>query len=51
MDPSAAKNFEHVVVVARPSDYELVLRELHEGVSLDDVKAKTGCAFGVALGR
>ena len=29
----------------------LVLRELHEGVSLEDVKAKTGCPFEVALER
>jgi len=27
----------------------LVLKELHEGVSLDDVRAKTGCSFRVAL--
>ena len=27
---AAAKNFEHVVVVVRPSDYETVLRELQE---------------------
>jgi 3-oxoacid CoA-transferase len=27
----------------------LVLKELHPGVSLDDVRAKTGCAFRVAL--
>jgi 3-oxoacid CoA-transferase len=27
----------------------LTLLELNEGVSLDDVKAKTGCAFEVAL--
>jgi len=26
-----------------------VLKELHEGVSLDDVRAKTGCSFRVAL--
>jgi 3-oxoacid CoA-transferase len=29
----------------------LVLRELHDGVTLDDVRAKTGCAFQVALTR
>jgi 3-oxoacid CoA-transferase len=29
----------------------LVLRELHPGVSLEDVKAKTGCDFRVALPR
>ena len=28
----------------------LVLKELHPGVSLDDVKAKTGCEFKSALG-
>jgi 3-oxoacid CoA-transferase len=27
----------------------LTLIELNEGVSLDEVKAKTGCAFAVAL--
>jgi len=27
----------------------LVLRELHPGVLLEDVKARTGCAFSVAL--
>jgi 3-oxoacid CoA-transferase len=27
----------------------LVLRELHDGVTVDDVRAKTGCAFQVAL--
>jgi 3-oxoacid CoA-transferase len=27
----------------------LVLRELHPGVTLDDVRAKTGCAFQVSL--
>ena len=27
----------------------LVLKELHPGVTLEDVKAKTGCAFRVAL--
>jgi 3-oxoacid CoA-transferase len=27
----------------------LVLRELHEGVTVDDVRAKTGCDFGVSL--
>jgi len=27
----------------------LVLRELHEGVTPDEVKAKTGCAFQVSL--
>jgi len=27
----------------------LVLRELHDGVTLDDVRAKTGCPFQVAL--
>ena len=27
----------------------LVLRELHPGVSLDEVRAKTGCAFAVSL--
>ena len=27
----------------------LVLKELHPGVTLEDVKAKTGCAFAVAL--
>ena len=34
-----------------PHGEGLVLRELHDGVSLDDVKAKTGCAFEVALAR
>ena len=28
----------------------LVLTELHPGVSLDEVRARTGCAFAVALG-
>jgi len=28
----------------------LVLRELHPGVTLDEVRAKTGCAFAVSLG-
>jgi 3-oxoacid CoA-transferase len=28
----------------------LVLTELHPGVSLDEVRAKTGCPFEVALG-
>jgi 3-oxoacid CoA-transferase len=32
-----------------PQGEGLVLRELHAGVSLDDVKAKTGCPFQVAL--
>ena len=32
-----------------PHSEGLVLRELHDGVTLDDVKAKTGCAFEVAL--
>jgi 3-oxoacid CoA-transferase len=27
----------------------LVLRELHPGVTLDDVRTKTGCAFQVSL--
>jgi 3-oxoacid CoA-transferase len=27
----------------------LVLRELHAGVTLEDVQAKTGCAFQVSL--
>jgi 3-oxoacid CoA-transferase len=27
----------------------LVLRELHEGVTLDEVRAKTACSFRVAL--
>jgi len=27
----------------------LVLKELHPGVALEDVRAKTGCAFSVAL--
>ncbi len=34
-----------------PHGEGLVLRELHDGVTLDDVKAKTGCAFRVALER
>jgi 3-oxoacid CoA-transferase len=34
-----------------PDGAGLVLRELHDGVTLDDVKAKTGCAFQVALER
>jgi 3-oxoacid CoA-transferase len=29
----------------------LVLRELHPNVSLEDVRAKTGCEFAVALDR
>ena len=33
-----------------PDGKGLVLRELGNGVTLDDVKAKTGCAFEVALG-
>jgi 3-oxoacid CoA-transferase len=28
----------------------LVLRELHPGVTVEDVRAKTGCKFYVALG-
>ena len=32
-----------------PNGEGLVLRELNPGVTLDDVKAKTGCAFQVAL--
>src|SRR5579862_3143444 len=35
----------------RPDGAGLVLRELHPGVTLDDVKAKTGCPFDVALAR
>ena len=35
----------------RPDGGGLLLRELHEGVTLEDVKAKTGCAFEVALER
>src|SRR5690242_2916384 len=35
----------------KPDGQGLVLRELHEGVTLDDVKAKTGCPFDVALQR
>jgi len=27
----------------------LVLRELHDGVTIEDVRAKTGCAFQIAL--
>jgi len=34
-----------------PHGEGLVLRELHDGVTLDDVKAKTGCAYQVALDR
>ena len=34
-----------------PHGEGLVLRELHDGVTLEDVKAKTGCAFQVALDR
>jgi 3-oxoacid CoA-transferase len=34
-----------------PHGEGLVLRELHDGVTLDDVKAKTGCAFQVSLDR
>ena len=32
-----------------PHGEGLVLRELHEGVSLEDVEAKTGCPFQVSL--
>ena len=32
-----------------PHGEGLVLRELSPGVSVDDVRAKTGCAFQVAL--
>jgi 3-oxoacid CoA-transferase len=32
-----------------PHGEGLVLRELHDGVSIGDVKAKTGCDFGVSL--
>jgi 3-oxoacid CoA-transferase len=39
------------VFEVRPGGEGLVLRELHEGVTLEDVKAKTGCAFEVALER
>jgi 3-oxoacid CoA-transferase len=35
----------------KPDGAGLVLRELHEGVTLDDVRAKTGCPFEVALER
>jgi len=35
----------------KPDGEGLVLRELHEGVALDEVKTKTGCAFDVALPR
>jgi 3-oxoacid CoA-transferase len=34
-----------------PHSEGLVLRELHEGVTVDQVRAKTGCAFEVALRR
>ena len=34
-----------------PHGEGLVLREMHAGVSLDDVKARTGCTFEVALER
>ncbi len=33
-----------------PQGEGLVLRELHPGVTLEDVRAKTGCEFQVALG-
>jgi 3-oxoacid CoA-transferase len=33
-----------------PQGEGLVLRELHPGVTLEDVRAKTGCKFQVALG-
>ena len=39
------------VFEVKPNGEGLVLRELHEGVTLEDVKAKTGCAFEVALGQ
>jgi 3-oxoacid CoA-transferase len=32
-----------------PQGEGLVLRELHPGVTLEDVKAKTGCAFKISL--
>jgi 3-oxoacid CoA-transferase len=32
-----------------PHGEGLVLRELHPGVTLEDVRAKTGCAFQVSL--
>jgi 3-oxoacid CoA-transferase len=32
-----------------PRGEGLVLRELHPGVTLEDVRAKTGCAFQVSL--
>jgi 3-oxoacid CoA-transferase len=32
-----------------PNGAGLVLRELHDGVTVDAVRAKTGCAFRVAL--
>ena len=32
-----------------PNAEGLVLRELNPGVTLDDVKARTGCAFQVSL--
>jgi phosphoribosylaminoimidazolecarboxamide formyltransferase/IMP cyclohydrolase len=44
---AAAKNFEHVVVVARPGDYELVLRELqeHGAVHLETRRRLAAYAF------
>ena len=33
----------------KPDGEGLVLRELHPGVTLDEVRAKTGCAFQVSL--
>ena len=55
--PITGKNVVDLIVTdlcvfeVKPDGEGLVLRELHEGVTLDDVKAKTGCAFEVALER
>src|SRR6185437_11154339 len=44
---AAAKNFQDVVVVVRPSDYETVLRELqeHEAVHLERGRLLAAYAF------
>jgi 3-oxoacid CoA-transferase len=53
--PITGKNVVDVIITdlcvfeVKPDGGGLVLRELHEGATLDDVKAKTGCPFEVAL--
>jgi len=55
--PITGKNVVDLIVTdlcvfeVKPDGAGLVLRELHEGVTLESVKAKTGCAFEVALER